>query len=134
ALLVGLAALAWRRHRRRQRANLYRREALAELDALAAGLEDKGGRQRLASRLPELLKRVALPVEPRWAVASLTDRRWLEELDRLYGGDAFSKGAGRILPSLAYGTPAAVSGVPRADLDALVRLSREWIAKHRAAA
>ena len=33
--------------------------------------------------------------------------------------------------TLTYGTRAYVSGVPRADIDALMRLSREWLEKHR---
>ncbi|HEY5907292.1 MAG TPA: DUF4381 domain-containing protein, partial [Vicinamibacteria bacterium] len=105
--------------------------ALAELDALVAALGVKGGRHQVAARLPELLKRVALHVEPRAAVASLSGAAWLAELDRLYGGQGFTKGPGRLLPRMAYGTTTFVSGVPRADIDALMRLSREWIEKHR---
>ena len=131
ALLVALGLWAFARHRRRRAANLYRRQALAELDALVAALGVKGGRHEVAARLPELLKRVVLHVEPRPAVASLTGTEWLAELDRLYGGDGFTKGPGRLLPRLTYGTRAYVSGVPRADIDALMRLSREWLEKHR---
>jgi hypothetical protein len=130
--VVALALAAWAVHAwlKRRAADLYRREALAELDSITAALDGKGGRTVLAARLPALLKRVALHVEPRAKVASLSDARWLSELDRLYGGDGFTKGPGRFLPVLAYGSAAAVSGMPRAEIDALVRLSREWIARH----
>jgi hypothetical protein len=134
ALLAVLALWAYSRHRRRRAANLYRRQALAELDALVAALGVKGGRHQVAARLPELLKRVALHVEPRAAVASLSGAAWLAELDRLYGGEGFTKGPGRLLPRMAYGTTTFVSGVPRADIDALMRLVREWLEKHRRAA
>jgi hypothetical protein len=77
---------------------------------------------------------VALTVEPRSAVAGLTESSWLAQLDRMYGGDGFTKGAGRLLPKIAYGTTTYVSKLQRAEIDALVRLSREWIAKHRKAA
>jgi uncharacterized protein DUF4381 len=134
AVLLGLVAWAVVRYRRHRAANRYRRQALAELEALAVVLGEKGGRHQVAARLPELLKRVVLHLEPRPAVASLTGAPWLAELDRLYGGDGFTKGPGRILPGLAYGTSAYVSSVPRAEFDALVRLTREWLKKHRGAA
>jgi hypothetical protein len=66
-------------------------------------------------------------------VADLTGPKWLAELDRMYGGHDFSKGPGRLLPSLAYGTATFVASVPRAELDALVRLSREWLQRHHPA-
>jgi hypothetical protein len=132
AIAVGVVVWDVLRYRRRHAANLYRRQALAELDRLVDVLEHKGGRYEVAARLPELLKRVALHVEPRAAVADLTGPAWLAALDRMYGGDAFSKGPGRILPRLAYGTATYVASVPRADFDALVRLSREWLERHHA--
>jgi Ca-activated chloride channel family protein len=130
-VILALALWGFTRYRRRRAVNLYRRQALVELDALVEILGNKGGRHLVAARLPELLKRVALQVEPRPAVASLTGVEWLAELDRLYGGQGFTKGPGVLLPRLAYGTPAFISGVPRAEIDALMRLSREWIERHR---
>jgi hypothetical protein len=129
-----LAIVVWNalRFRRRRAASLYRRQALAELERLVDVLEHKGGRYEVAARLPELLKRVALHVAPRAAVADLTGPRWLAQLDRMYGGEGFAKGPGRILPRLAYGTATYVASVPRAELDALVRLSREWLERHHA--
>lgn len=131
ALLGALVLWAYSRYRRRRAANLYRRQALAELDALATVLGNPSGRHQVAVLLPELLKRVALHVEPRAVVASLSGAEWLAELDRLYGGAGFTKGPGRLLPKLAYGAQTFVSGVPQADIDALVRLSREWLQKHQ---
>jgi Ca-activated chloride channel family protein len=133
-LLVLALAYAAVAYRRRRAANLYRRQALRELDAIVAALDKRGGRFELAARLPELLKRVALHREPRAKVASLTGAAWLQELDRLYGGEEFAKGAGRLLPRLAYGSAAMVSKVPRAEIDALVRLCRLWIERHDVAA
>ena len=130
ALIVALAAWALWWYRRWRDANRYRREALAELEAIVQILEKRGGRHHLAARLPELLKRVALHVEPRDTVASLVNTDWLRMLDRMYSGERFTKGPGRLLPRLAYGTAAYVSNVQRAEIDALVRLSRDWIARH----
>jgi hypothetical protein len=131
ALFFLIALRAFQAYHRRRAANRYRREALAEFEGIVVALDAKGGRHELAARLPGLLKRVALHVEPRAAVAGLTGPEWLAELDRLYGGDGFSKGPGRLLPKLTYGTTASVSSVPRADIDALVRLCRDWLKKHR---
>jgi Domain of unknown function (DUF4381) len=132
ALFLALVAAAVLHFRRRRAANLYRRQALAELEAIVVRLGEKGGRQELAARLPELLKRVALHVEPRAEVASLVEDDWLALLDGMHRGEAFREGPGQILPRLAYGSHAFVFSVPRADIDALVRLSREWIRKHHA--
>jgi Ca-activated chloride channel family protein len=135
--LVGLVLLAvafwgYRQHQRARTASRYRHEALAELEGIVEALQRPGGRHELAARLPPLLKRVALHVEPRSAVAALTGPAWLAELDRLYHGNEWSKGPGKILPRLAYGSAAALSSVPRADIDALVRLSRDFIKQHHA--
>jgi hypothetical protein len=129
-LLLALAFQALRRHRARRAANLYRRQALGELDAIVASLAQKGGRYELAARLPELLKRVALHVEPRASVAALTGDAWLALLDRMYRGNEFRQGAGKILPLLTYASPAVLARVQRVEIDALVRLCREWIRGH----
>jgi hypothetical protein len=133
--LVLLAAAFWsyRRYQRSRAASRYRREALVELDGIVEALQRPGGRHELAARLPPLLKRVALQVEPRTAVAALTGTAWLAELDRLHHGNGWSKGPGRILPRLTYGSAASLSTIPRADIDALVRLSRDFIDRHHAA-
>src|SRR5262245_26337752 len=65
AMAIGIVVWDVLRFRRRRAANLYRRQALAELDRLVDVLERKGGRYEVAARLPELLKQVALHVEPR---------------------------------------------------------------------
>jgi hypothetical protein len=133
ALLLLVAFWIWRRYERARAAGRYRREALAELEALASGLGRQGGRAALAERLPALLKRVALHVEPRPEVAALTGAEWLAELDRMYHGAGFASGPGRNLPVLSYGTSTQVEALPQPDLDALVALCRDWIGGHHAA-
>jgi hypothetical protein len=130
--LLALAFWGYGRYQRAIAASRYRREALAELESIVEALQRPGGRHELAARLPPLLKRVALQVEPRAEVAGLTGAAWLAELDRLYRGHEWSQGPGRILPRLAYASAATLSSIPRAELDALVRLSREFIRRHRA--
>lgn len=133
-VLVAAAVWAYRLHLRARAASRYRREAMAELDGIVDALQRPGGRHELAVRLPPLLKRVALHVEPRAAVAALTGTAWLAELDRLHRGREWSQGPGRILPKLTYGSAATLSAIPRADIDALVRLSREFIRHHHTVA
>ena len=48
-LLLGLAVWAVLRYRRHRAANLYRRQALAELESLVEVLEHKGGRHVVAA-------------------------------------------------------------------------------------
>ncbi|GGC79412.1 DUF4381 domain-containing protein [Chelatococcus reniformis] len=116
-LLIGLAA-ALARYRR----DAYRRQALAELDAIGPVTTPAA-----AQRLSAVLKRAALVAYPRQAVASLTGSAWLGFLDRTGGTDAFSRGAGRQLTAAALG-----AGAP-ADGTALARAARQWLARHRPA-
>ena len=133
-VLLAVAFWGYRRHQRARAASRYRREALAELESIVEALQRPGGRHELAARLPPLLKRVALHVEPRPAVAALTGPAWLAELDRLHRGHDWSQGPGKLLPKLAYASAAALSSIPRADIDALVRLCRDFIRRHHAGA
>ncbi|MGB5161133.1 MAG: DUF4381 domain-containing protein [Thermoanaerobaculia bacterium] len=122
-LLGGLMTLAvvwfgWRLWKRRQ-ANAYRRIALEEL----AKLDSPVG-------LPELLKRTALVAYPRAEVANLYGDSWLGFLDGTLGTKAFSQGAGRRLPDLAY-NPGSGTGMSAADTKELFALARRWIRRHR---
>jgi hypothetical protein len=123
ALLLGAATwIAWlaiRRHRR----NAYRREALRELDALAARSE--------VAALPELVRRVALCAAPRERVVAPVGDAWLSLLDRMSGGRSFTAGPGRRLLEIAYGSPASIESIPLAERAALVATCRRWIAGHR---
>jgi len=121
---------------RRHRANRYRRTALDQLAAIEAlvsvGDPEPAQRGRALADLPALLKRTALGAGARRDIASLTGDAWLAYLDDAYGGTGFSDGPGRLLPTLAYASPARWSDLPRADAAALIRLTRTWIRRHRA--
>jgi hypothetical protein len=123
-LLVAAAWIAWlvvRRHRR----NAYRREALREIDALAASSD--------VAPIPELLRRVALCAAPgaRVSVVAPVGDAWLRLLDRMGGDHAFTRGPGRLLPDIAYGSAASIEAIPRAEKTALFAACRRWIARHR---
>ena len=118
-LVLALLWLAWRFWKRWQ-ADAYRREALRELGEIEGSSPE---------RLPELLKRVALAAFPRTQVAELSGDAWLGFLDRTLGTTEFSRGAGRVLPDLAYDSGAA-SAMSREERANLFALARRWIQKH----
>lgn len=124
-LLAFVIGIAWRLARH-WRANAYRREALAELEAI----EREPG--AVLQTLPALLKRTAIAATSRERVAALTGRKWLVFLDRTLGGESFSRGTGQLLTRIAYRDAAGLQAIPRRDLDELLRLARRWIRHHHA--
>jgi hypothetical protein len=129
-VMVALAWAAWAVVRRR-RSNRYRRLALARLEAIERALADPTSRPSVLAELPVLVKRTALAAHARAEVAALSGDSWLEFLDRSYGGKGFTEGIGRLLPELAYATPASTSALPTEETRALVDLVRRWIRSHR---
>ncbi len=132
---VALAVLAvWVvvRLRARRRVHRYRRLALAELAALEAALGEPDRRSRALSEIPVLVKRVGLVTFSREDAASLSGDAWLARLDRSLGSDAFTRGPGRLLPLLAYGSPGLRQDVSDERARALVDLVRQWIRTHDA--
>lgn len=130
AVVLALLWIAWVALRR-YRANAYRRAALAELDRLEGALAASGERARALTALPVLVKRTALACRPRVEVAGLAEGEWLGYLDRTLGGTDFTAGPGRLLPRLAYASPARLEKIERAEVEALTKLLRRWIRRHR---
>jgi hypothetical protein len=123
ALFVGAVIGVWQfvRHRR---ANLYRREALAELTRMERGA---AAPDELLAQLSLLLRRTALAVFPREEVAPLAGTAWLSFLDRTSGGRQFSEGDGRLLATGPY----RQAPPSDAELHSLAVLTRQWIRGHR---
>jgi len=119
-LVAGLIAAAWWLVRS-WHANRYRRAALAELDRIA-----EAEAQSTPASLAVLVRRTALAAFPRAQVATLAGPAWLAFLDRSYGGDEFSRGAGRVLGVAPY----APADVATQDPRALIGLVRRWIKGH----
>lgn len=125
ALLLAAAALAatlWLR--RRLRARRFRRQAMRELDTIAARCTDDAA-GALPGAVNVWLRRIALHVHAAEEVASLTGAAWLAFLDETGGGGEFSNGAGRVLASAPYRPH--TQPVPRA---ALLRLARAWAGRN----
>jgi Domain of unknown function (DUF4381) len=115
-LLLFLVITAWLL--RRRKLNLYRRQALAELQQSTAS----------PASISILLKRVALSVYPRDQVASLTGKSWLEFLRQTNGH--FGDRVGQLLVESPYDA-GAVKHVSNDDLHALTTAARFWISHHR---
>ena len=73
--------------------------------------------------LSMLVRRVAISINPRSEVASLTGRHWLAFLDRSVTGARFSEGCGQLLAEAPY------RNTPPADLEIaqLISLCEEWL-------
>lgn len=132
-LLLGIgwmAARAYRRHRR----NLYRREALRELDQLNREITA----DPMAIReLPGLLKRTALAAQSdasRTRVAALHGDGWLDYLQESARQRVFPEGSARILLALAYAPDETVRSLDGDTLQDLIAASRRWMERHHVAA
>lgn len=131
-LVVGVVIGTWMaavRHRKHV-ANRYRREALAALAEIEEEMGETGSRAEALGRIPILMKRVALSAASRAEAASLTGEPWLAYLDAAYGGDGFSNGPGRLLPTIAYEAPERLKSIRDDQAAALLDLARVWIASH----
>ncbi len=128
-LALGAIALAFVLWRRRRRQGAAVRAALGELQALrgqlGAGL-DPGG---FAAAVSILLRRLALTRFPRERVAGLSGASWLAFLDATGGGDAFTRGPGRVLADLPY-RALGLNGA-QADGLTLADLAARWIRANR---
>lgn len=106
------------------RANRYRREAIAQLDALLNRYNEVGDAHQYLDDFQVLLKRVALTRYPRDQVASLTGESWVDFLDKTSGSHEFSMGEGQVLVDVNY------QPSPNADIQQLHQLGRLWIKRH----
>jgi hypothetical protein len=112
---------AWQIVKRRRR-NRYRRDALAELRAIASGPDVDS--PQAAQRIATVLKRTALVAYPRADVASLCGAEWARFLTESAGNDRQVADAADELAAAAYR--------PGADQKVLSGPARRWIRLHRA--
>ncbi|GIT86221.1 DUF4381 domain-containing protein [Roseobacter sp. OBYS 0001] len=111
-ILVALyVVLRTRAHLQR---NAYRKAALSALEQ--AGDD--------AAAIATILRSTALAAFPRAQVASLSGPEWLAFLDRSAGMDDFRNGAGQVLATAPYASPA------RAD-PALREAAKNWVRRHQ---
>ena len=125
ALFGALAWLGWRRWQR-YRHDRYRREALVQLEHLAAALDAPPA----IAELSALLKRTALVAFPRDAVATLHGEAWRAFLCTS-GAPGFADPLCALLFDAAYRASCRCDAEQRA---ALIAASRQWILAHRSGA
>jgi hypothetical protein len=115
---------------RRRIANRYRVEALADLAALEAQLDDRKRRPAALAAIPPLVKRVALAVWPRPEVAALSGQAWTEFLRGHAGRDGLPEAAAKFLWDGEY-QPATLATMSAADARGIVGDIKRWIEGHR---
>lgn len=113
-LAIGYAVYRWRK-RRAQRAPYA--EALQLLEDATEHLNNK----QLDSReyldlCNQLLKRLLVHINQNPTAAAASGESWLNELDRLHGGNQFSKGPGAVLGDSRYAKSPPVSPPDLASL------------------
>ena len=70
-----------------------------------------------------LIRRVAISVNPRTEVASLTGRQWLAFLDNSVTGAPFSEGCGQLLVNAPYRNTSPTEP----EISQLISLCEDWL-------
>ena len=73
--------------------------------------------------LSMLIRRVAISVNPRTGVASLTGRQWLAFLDKSVTGAPFSEGCGQLLANAPYRN----TSPSELEIAQLINLCADWL-------
>lgn len=111
----------------------YRRVALKELRQLEHKFQHSSASEFTATDFQQalvgLLKRTTLTAFPRTDVAGLTGESWLLSLDKTANIQAFNSDLGRRLVMDRFSAEPPQLDVESAE--SLIRISREWIKKHR---
>lgn len=129
-VLVTVGLVFWKR---RQDANAYRREAMAELDALYESWQQHSLDFRPLRDIPELLKRAALsrPALPGESqavteIAAMTGTDWQQRLKQM-ARTPLSEGFADNLATLTYANDEALHAL---DVTRLVAECRHWLETH----
>lgn len=99
AVFIVAATVFWliKKRAARDSSNAWRRSALQEHNGLRHSILNGEDQTGVIAQLSVLMRRVALAVEPRGRIASLTDDQWLEKLDAIGGTSEYTTGVGRVL-------------------------------------
>jgi hypothetical protein len=117
--------------RKRRQSSLYRREALAELRALAKRIESPETRPDALAALSRLVQSVCLELVGSERLERLSGQEWLELLDSTWPGGSFANGPGRVLATFSYSNRAGLQAVSADQAKEIVELVRRWIREHK---
>lgn len=132
AVVVALFVwVVWRQARRWQAAR-YRREALAEVDALSDALTDAHSRPAALRALAAIVKRTQLAEERRPAVASLSGVAWRSHLEAAADRGHLPTEAATLLVEVSSARDERLARLAADDVSALVAAVRHWITAHHA--
>lgn len=125
-LLVVSALVYWlvKKTINNKQRNRWRKQAMAEHQRLYKAFKRGEDQQDVLAELSVLMRRVALVLEPRSSVASLTDDQWLGKLDVIGYTNQYTNGVGRLLYRQQYQRAGSIDGE---GLDALFNLTSETI-------
>lgn len=115
--------IIWKRYKKYKK-NLYRKFALKELSEIK--------KTKKYIELQTLVKRIALILNDRKEVASLTGENWWNYLNSTFGENEFNPEMGRILADLSYSEPDRIDKYSQNEIDSLFNLIENWIRKHNA--
>ena len=122
-LAAAAAGIVWWRRRQLARTRTPQYIALEEIRALRNRYRREKDAKQLFIRLSELMRRVALSINPRREVASLTGEQWLEWLDRNTTDHAFTRGAAKILADAPY------RPTPQGDAEEVLQACEAWLVR-----
>jgi hypothetical protein len=105
--------------------------ALGRLAGIEKELDKTGKGAPALTEIPFLVKHTALLAFPRKEIAQMSGEPWLEFLDKSYGGEGFTRGPGRMLPKLAYGSSRELQDISAEEINQLTVVLRQWIQDHR---
>ena len=126
-LLLGALRMLWRTYAR-WRDNLYRRQALQQLEALNALWSQPKRRAEAAQDLALLLRQVALTAWPRAKVSVLLGGEWLDFLS--LSGDR-TEAAPSLIAQLSSLPASRIEQLSAAQWQELVDWTARWVRCHR---
>ena len=100
----------------------YKREAIAQMDAIRSNYLKARNDQQLLSEISSLLKRTAITRYGRDEIAGLAGEQWLNFLDRTGQTSEFTQGSGRVLTT-------RFSPQPQVDSSELLNAVEHWLKK-----
>ncbi len=119
-LIIIAAVFAFKYYKRK---NSIKKTAMDQFKLIQQAYARDSNAPQAVQALNKLLRQVSLAKAPRENVASLFGLQWLQFLDKIYSGDEFETGAGKLLVEEAYKKNSDL------NLDALFALIQQWLQK-----